>query len=332
MKLLMFSTDRKLFEPNSNVLDRMIKLSSNYDKLIIVVLSLKKNNLAEIEPNDRLSIIPTNSPNRLFYIFNAFSLGRQLIRQKNFGAEDEITCQDPFEVGLIGFLLKKFHGLKLELQIHTDLYSPYFKKHSILNFLRLLIADLTLPVANKIRVVSNKIAQSLTDRGINKGVIEIRPIDVDLQKFSLAPNFSLKHKYPEFNKIILIVSRLEKEKGVDLAIKIFSELRVIKKDVGLVIVGDGRERNNLSSLTQQLGVLDYVRFEGWQSDLNSYYKGADLLLVTSYYEGYGLVFKEAQVCNCKIISTDVGIAREVGAKIVSRSVVDIAEVLLNTLK
>ncbi len=332
MKLLMFSTDRKLFESNSNVLDRMIKLSSKYDKLIIVVLSLKKNSLVQFEPNDKLLIIPTNSANRLLYIFNAFSLGRQLIKREKFEAEDEITCQDPFEVGLIGYFLKKSFNLKLELQIHTDLYSPYFASHSILNRIRLIIVRFTLPTANKIRVVSGKVAESLISRGISKNKIEIRPIEVDLSKFTLPISFSLKRKYPEFNKIILIVSRLEKEKGIDLAIKAFSELQVIKKDVGLVIVGDGRERNSLNNKCVELEIQDYVRFEGWQNDLNSYYKGADLLLVTSYYEGYGLVFKEAQACGCKIVSTDVGIAREVGAKIVSRSVIDIAEVLLNILK
>lgn len=57
-------------------------------------------------------------------------------------------------------------------------------------------------------------------------------------------------------------------------------------------------------------------FEGFQSDLIPYYKGCDIFLVTSWYEGYGMVFKEAQAAGCRIVSTDVGIAREVGAEIV----------------
>ena len=51
-------------------------------------------------------------------------------------------------------------------------------------------------------------------------------------------------------------------------------------------------------------------FEGWQENLISYYKTANLFLLSSNYEGYGMTLLEAAAAGCPIISTDVGIAGE----------------------
>jgi glycosyltransferase involved in cell wall biosynthesis len=59
-----------------------------------------------------------------------------------------------------------------------------------------------------------------------------------------------------------------------------------------------------------LGLEESVVFESWQKDLASYYKTADVFVLTSYYEGFGLTLAEAVACGCPIVSTDVGIARD----------------------
>ena len=53
--------------------------------------------------------------------------------------------------------------------------------------------------------------------------------------------------------------------------------------------------------------------EGWRSDVVSYYKTADVFFQTSLYEGYGLSAVEANVAGCPVVSTDVGVASELGA-------------------
>ena len=70
-------------------------------------------------------------------------------------------------------------------------------------------------------------------------------------------------------------------------------------------------------MVRKLGLDKSVIFEPWVEKhvLYSYYKTADLFLLTSLYEGYGLTLAEANAAGSKIISTDVGISREVGAKI-----------------
>lgn len=332
MKLLMISTDRNLFAERSSVADRMLKIKSAYDELHIIVFSLNKTNFSQKKLSDGIFLYPTNSFVRIFYILNSLTLGFKVIKNNNFSSADFITCQDPFEVGLAGFILKKFFKLKLELQIHTDLYSPYFKKHSILNRIRVVIANVILSSADSIRVVSKRISDSLVERGIPESKIAIRPIEVNLEELKNTPAlFNLRSKFPQFDKVILIISRLEAEKNIAGAIKAFALTTGEKSRFGLVIVGSGRELANLKNLVSKLKIEPQVAFEGWQAEVISYYRGCDTILVTSWYEGYGLIYKEAQALGCKIVSTDVGIAKEIGATIVGWKPEEIARGLNTAL-
>ena len=128
-----------------------------------------------------------------------------------------------------------------------------------------------------------------------------------------------------------MISRLEKEKNIKMAIKAFSQVLEKYPNIGLIIVGEGKERTSLVELTEKLNIKKSIIFENWQSDqeiLISYYKTCDIFLNTSWYEGYGMTLKEAQMAGCKIISTDVGIAREVGAEVVGFGEGEIADTII----
>jgi glycosyltransferase involved in cell wall biosynthesis len=327
MKLLMISTDRKLFEEDSAVLNRMLKLANDYEQLHIIVFCLGNLRLTR-KTFGNLTIVPTNSLNRFLYPLSAIILAQKAAKFLKFNVSDFITCQDPFEAGLVGVWIKSLFKLNLELQIHTDIFSRYFYKHSLLNRIRYCLAMFTLPRADRIRVVSEKLKQNLIVRGYNQAVIEVRPVAYDFSNLDAAPKFELKKNYPEFKKIILMVSRLESEKNISLAISAFVDLN--RQDIGLFIVGSGREEKKLKNLVHKFNLEKKVRFEGWQNDLGSYYRGADVLLSTSLYEGYGLIFAEAEYCGLPIISTDVGIAKESGA-LIANNRAEIVEALNKVL-
>jgi len=111
-----------------------------------------------------------------------------------------------------------------------------------------------------------------------------------------------------------MVSRLEKEKNIPLAISAMKDMTKKYPKIGLVIVGSGSEKKNLK-------LNNNVVLDGWRDKetIYSYYKSADLLLVTSDYEGYGLTIIEALASGLPVLSTDVGIAREAGACITNRN-------------
>ncbi len=318
MKLLMISTDRKIFEKASAVALRQIEYARKYEEVHIIVFSNK--NFSETVLGSNIWVYPTRSVSKFFYAFDAIRLGKFIMKNKKI---DNITCQDPFETGLVGALLKK--DTRLELQVHTDIGSPYFQKS---NRIRTLISKYTLKRADHIRVVSERIKKYLGN-GEN---IEVRPIAVDTEKIKNAPIMTdLRKKYPQFSKIVLMASRLEKEKNIGMALQAFKMVLEKVPSAGLVIVGSGSEDVELKRKAEELNIERSVIFEGWQNDMVSYYKTCDCFLVTSWYEGYGMTLVEAQAAGSKIVSTDVGVAREVGAEIVGHTAERIARGIMSTI-
>ena len=327
MKLLMISTDRSIFQEGSAVRARMIERAKEYEELHIIVFAGKSDTKeAVIAPN--CWAYSTESFSQYMYPFDAIKLGRFIIEKR--GVTD-ITCQDPFLTAMAGVSLKKqFKNIQLEIQVHTDIGSPNFT-YSLGNKIRKMLALNYIPKADSIRVVSNRIKDYLIKTLKSSMDIIVKPISVNVEWIKSAPiTFDLHKKYPQFTKIVFMASRLEREKDIALAIKAWPE--VIKKIpmAGLLIVGSGSEEIKLKSLA---GSCNNIIFESWanKETLASYYKTADLLLSTSLYEGYGLTFIEAKAVGCKIVSTDVGIAREAGAFIVGYNKKNVAEVIVQTL-
>ena len=86
----------------------------------------------------------------------------------------------------------------------------------------------------------------------------------------------------------------------------------------LLFAGDGAQRQELESEAQRLNLSDRIRFLGFtnQSQLPAIYSGADLLVLPSEYEPFGLVVNEAMLCGCPVIASDrVGAARDLIAPV-----------------
>jgi glycosyltransferase involved in cell wall biosynthesis len=113
-----------------------------------------------------------------------------------------------------------------------------------------------------------------------------------------------------------MLSRLEKEKNIDLGIYAFKRFLNFYPNARLIIAGKGRQTDDLISLVQFLHLDKKVSFVGWERNTKKLFAKADIFLHTSYYEGFGLVLLEAVASLLPVVSTDVGIARDLGAKIV----------------
>lgn len=102
---------------------------------------------------------------------------------------------------------------------------------------------------------------------------------------------------------IVSVGRLEHQKGFDVLLKSASILKD-KIKFKLVIVGDGVQRDNLILLSKQLGLDEYVQFEGFKSNPFPYYSWADIYVLSSRHEGFPNVLVEAMACGKACIATD----------------------------
>ncbi len=313
MKVLSISSDRNIFKEGSAVRARMVQYGTLFEEMHVVVFSTRAGNKkTQIAKN--VWVYPTNSWTRWLYIFDAIRIGRSIVKGQLSKAKDWVlTAQDPFECGLVAEKLARWFNLPLHIQIHTDFLNPYFATSSFLNRIRVRIAKKVLSRANAIRVVSQRIKGSLlqTKNYQLRTVPTVLPIFTDLEKFKTTePSFSLQEKYAPWGFIILIVARLSREKNISFSLDVLRELLKKYPKIGLVIVGEGPERENLELRIKNYELGENVVFEGWQEDLVSYYKTANLFLQTSLYEGFGLSLLEAVASGCPAVSSDVGIAPE----------------------
>lgn len=328
MKVLMLSTDQNIFKEGSEARGRMIEYGSLAEELHIIVYADAKNTnkMRMMRISENVFVYLTNTRFKLFYFWDAYKIGKTIIRNwkleiRNSCDKVIVTSQDPFETGLVGYWLKKKFGIPLQIQVHTDFLSPYFWQESLKNKIRVLLGKWLVQRANCLRVVSQRIKESILRKSdfnikeVRLPEIDILPIFVDVEKIKNTPvKTDLHKKYPGYDFIILMASRLTKEKNISMAIEAMQEIRnekIENRKTLLLIVGDGSERKNLGFRIQDLGLENNVKIESWTDDLISYYKTADAFLNTSNYEGYGRTLIEASVSGCPVLTTDIGIASEI---------------------
>ena len=138
------------------------------------------------------------------------------------------------------------------------------------------------------------------------------PCGVDLDLFSPRDRAASREALglPASAPVLLWVGRLEKLKGVDILISAVAQLD--ERDFTLLIVG-GDERaaelkEELQAQAEAAGVAANIRFEGAvaHDDLPAYYSAADVCVVPSYYESFGLVAVESMACGTPVVASRVG--------------------------
>lgn len=304
MKVLMISGDRSLFDEASEARRRVIAYATSLTELHIIVTTTQKMGCARGKLAENVWIYPTNSAFKAIMWLDTIWLGKRL------PAVELVTSQDPFELGYAAKKLAEDKIAKLQIQIHTDFMSPEFVKGNWKNKFRLRLMKGVLENADGVRVVSERIKDSLVQFKLKHEPV-VLPLYADVKRFvETEPQFKLHTKYPQFNFIVLMMSRLEPEKDIPTALRAFKELVAKDSRAGIVIVGDGSEKAELKKLAHDLGIENQVVFAGWQKDTVSYFKSADVFLNTSLYEGYGVSLIEAAASKCAIVTTNVGVAGE----------------------
>jgi D-inositol-3-phosphate glycosyltransferase len=145
-------------------------------------------------------------------------------------------------------------------------------------------------------------------------VFVVRP-GVDLSMFQPVDRADARRKIGQgAGRLLLYVGRLERLKGVDVAIRALALLRDrTHDDVRLLVVGedsregDESEKQRLQIIARELGVTDRVEFAGSVAhhELPYFYGAADVCVMPSYSESFGLVGLEAQACGRPVVGSGV---------------------------
>lgn len=233
----------------------------------------------------------------------------------------------------VGLQLKQSHNVQL---VHTYHSLGAVKYRSVLNHppiaqTRLAIEQHILEQADCVVATSPQEREHLRSLVSEQGCIEIIPCGTDISNFRLLPRLEARAElgFQANDQVVLYVGRFDPRKGIETLVRAFAQLQhgqegstsysasnvLNPKNLRLVIVGgsdatqaDGQEQRRIEQLVRDMGIAEQTQFVGriGHERLPLYYTAADVCVIPSHYEPFGLVAIEAMACGTPVVASDVG--------------------------
>lgn len=164
-----------------------------------------------------------------------------------------------------------------------------------------MLTRLALRRAKKVLALSRALAEETARLGVEPERIVVVQNGVDIRRFAVASD---TRREP----VILYVGSFIERKGCRYLIESFREVSSRQPDYRLVMVGEGSQKEELVTLTAQLGLDDRVTFTGLQTQeqVRSWMQRARVFVLPSLEEGQGVVVVEALACGTPCVGTRVG--------------------------
>ncbi|MGZ5321048.1 MAG: glycosyltransferase family 4 protein [Solirubrobacterales bacterium] len=172
--------------------------------------------------------------------------------------------------------------------------------------------------SDKVLVCSTFMREQVVDVfGVDEDRVEVIPNGIDPEDLQPQDEEELRRLRGEFaapdESLVLLVGRLVYEKGFQFALEALPEIIERLPNTRFIVAGSGTHEEELRRQAQNLGLMGHGTFVGWIGDdvLHSLYRIADVCVVPSIYEPFGLVALEAMASSCPCIVADTGGLREV---------------------
>ncbi len=168
------------------------------------------------------------------------------------------------------------------------------------------VVTFSINESDGVTAVSESLRQETYDEFEIVNKIAVIPNFIDLERFKKLRKDHFKIAIcPNGEKLLMHTSNFRKVKRIEDIVKVF---HIVKQSIPskLLLVGDGPERSSIEMLCRDLGVQDDVRFLGKLDVIEEVLSLADLFLLTSEKESFGLAALEAMACEVPIISSDAG--------------------------
>jgi glycosyltransferase involved in cell wall biosynthesis len=271
------------------------------------VLILTRRTAWPVTPVEGLQLVPIRVPRAQLFpilgILKALHLRRHL-------HPDVITTQDPLDAGLLGIMLKWLFKVSLEVQMHFNLFSPYWlAEHRWWNQTRRWLAHFVLARADAIRVVSSPLKEALADTWcIPTNRIAVIPVPVFYDARSReTSSASIDGLSDPNSKVVLFVGHLYHPKNLPGLFEIIEQVLHARPDVEFVLVGEGPEnpyaQKRAAALDERrvhlVGSIPYA-------ELPRYYRRAEVLILPSLQEGFGRVVLEGYLFGTPAVATRCG--------------------------
>ena len=185
------------------------------------------------------------------------------------------------------------------------------------SFIGSFLGGLIYSRAKKIIAISQAVKKYVIDNYNNINVKNIAVIRYGIEYKILSSStktlniFKKKHNLQGYY-VLGVAARLVGQKSIDFLIKSFGEYnKNFNPKSKLLIAGKGPLKKELEQLVASLNLKKSVKFLGFQSDINTFYKSIDVFCLTSSYEGLGLAILEALVCRKPIITSNCSAMPEI---------------------
>jgi len=189
---------------------------------------------------------------------------------------------------------------------HNDLQ---IRMNRMSKFVRILAARLLgriYRLADQVLAVSRDLAEDISSiLGFNKDAIGVLPNGLDLEAIeSLADELAAFSVQKAASRPVLVaIGRLVPQKGFAVLLDAMAKV-IRRREAQLVVLGEGVLRKSLEKKAQELGISEYVLFPGFISNPYPVLKHADIFVLSSFYEGFGIVLLEAMACGTPVIATN----------------------------
>lgn len=169
------------------------------------------------------------------------------------------------------------------------------------------VVDFSINQSDGVTAVSEYLKEETYNRFDIQKEIEVIPNFIDLDRFKKSNKGHFKKAIcPEGEKVVVHVSNFREVKRVPEVVSVFH--RILENDIKakLLLVGDGPDRQRAERRCRELKICDQVRFLGKQEQVEEVLSIADLFLIPSGSETFGLAALEAMGCGVPVISSNIG--------------------------
>lgn len=291
----------------------------------VELVCLEKDDVYTVEPNIKVNYL-TNWDKNISGIKKLLFLSILTFKLNKYIKENDIQVVQShlFRANYVNLLSKLLFRSKYTIQVVNHSIISRYKKEGLSGRINLFLIKHLYPFADKIISVSNVVQKDMQElfgfQNEKKVIYNMFDIE-EIQKLS---NEEIDNFTFDINKKYLIsVGRLIPLKRNKDLVEILSRL---DKNIELVFIGSGEEKENLIELSNQLGISNRVHFLGWVENPYKYIKNADILVCTSETESFGNVLVEAMACGTLVVSTKCGGPEEIVDDEGNGSLVDIGNI------